>query len=326
MRTDDDVLLDLLAEAISPAVPAEPTLAELMALEEAVRSSLAPQPRRTRLRTKALVALAGMGLLATSGTAFAVEQGGMPRPVRAAAYAVGLPVESPGEHDARVAVARLREGLRKHDDKRVRAAAAVLRSHLDDLPAGDRRAVAEPLLARADVVLERNGEPDPAAPPPAQTTTTVTTGSTVQGGGTSPDRSGAEQDTTTSTAPAGGETTTPSTTQTTAGAGGDGSQPKPTETKPEDPKLKDPKPPKDPKQEATTTSTTSTTSATPTTLDASTPTTTAGTSAGEPGDGDGNGASAGEDHRNHGDRGDRGEDQRDRRGPAVVPGSLLHHE
>ena len=121
MRTDDE-LLDLLGRGLRPATPPEPTLRELMALEEAVRFPREAPGRRFRLNVnrQTVAALLGAGILATSGTAYAFEQGHVPDPVRAVAHAVGLPVESTGEHDARLAAQRLRDALSQGGSATVR--------------------------------------------------------------------------------------------------------------------------------------------------------------------------------------------------------------
>ena len=76
----DDELLDLLAQALAPA-PAEPSLAELTALQNAVRYPLGAGRRwHWRWNRQSIAALIGVGVLATSGTAFAVERD-VPPPV-----------------------------------------------------------------------------------------------------------------------------------------------------------------------------------------------------------------------------------------------------
>jgi hypothetical protein len=150
----DDELLDLLAQALSPA-PAEPSLAELTALQNAVRYPLSSRGQwrsrwHWRFDRRAIAALVGAGFLATSGTAFAVERD-VPPPVRTVAHAIGLPVDSPQQHDARSAAGRLRHALDQPDDDFVRQAATILRSRLDDLPNADRRHVGgDDLLRDAD--------------------------------------------------------------------------------------------------------------------------------------------------------------------------------
>ena len=63
----DDDLLDRLGHALAPE-PVEPTMAELSSLQRAVA-----RPRRPRrLSPRIMVALIGLGTVATSGTAFAV--------------------------------------------------------------------------------------------------------------------------------------------------------------------------------------------------------------------------------------------------------------
>src|SRR3954451_12781006 len=64
----DDELLDLLAHALAPP-PAEPSLAELTALQNAARYPLGTSRRwHWRWNRQSIAALVGVGVLATSGT------------------------------------------------------------------------------------------------------------------------------------------------------------------------------------------------------------------------------------------------------------------
>jgi hypothetical protein len=119
----EDQLLEALATALAPSSsPAEPSMAELAALQSVVRDVAArsARARATRWRRRVAVVVAG-GVVLSGGTAYATS-GAAPRPVRSAAFALKLPVESPDLTDAKDALAdldgELRDGRR---DKVVKA-------------------------------------------------------------------------------------------------------------------------------------------------------------------------------------------------------------
>src|SRR4051812_34068008 len=100
-------------------------MTEMAALHRAVAHRAADRPRR-RWGPRTIGLFLGIGVLPTTGTAFAVETGPPPRPVAAVAHSLGLPVASPELRDARTAPGRLRGALESRDDRRIRAAAAEL--------------------------------------------------------------------------------------------------------------------------------------------------------------------------------------------------------
>ena len=151
LPTDDDRLLDALAVALRPAAsrgPAEPSMAELAAFRQLVAASADPAARRRRrLRTWVAGLLVG-GVVLSGGTAYATNPVA-PRPVRSAAFALKLPVESPELTDAKDALDDLEEEL--HEGRRDKVAAEVedVREELADLSPSVRA----PLEARAASLL-----------------------------------------------------------------------------------------------------------------------------------------------------------------------------
>lgn len=165
----DQDLLDVLAESLGPVPPAQPSWAEVSALHRVIDSEAALREKTRvrsplwRARRRASVAAAAIVLVAGGSAAAAVTGGPLPRPVRVAARAVGLPVESPQLAEARTALANLTHALAAspRDLARVRVDAAAVRDKVAALNADDRSKVemeAQFLLVEADAAL---------APPPA---------------------------------------------------------------------------------------------------------------------------------------------------------------
>ncbi|MDQ1396603.1 MAG: hypothetical protein QOG64_1862 [Acidimicrobiaceae bacterium] len=163
MPVDDDGLLELLGRALEPPA-VEPSMAEMHAFHRAVAAHHGPK-RRWAPRTLALVI--GLGALTTSGTAFAIEGGHVPRPVVSVAHSLGLPVDSPAFTAAKEAVERLQAALQQRDTGQIRAAAAAVRSRRGALSESERRSLGlDDWLAEADGVALRAAIPAPAVPVP----------------------------------------------------------------------------------------------------------------------------------------------------------------
>jgi len=168
MSAIDEQLLETLAASLGPAPDVEPTWAEVAALHRVIDSAADRQRRPAvgpiwRFRRRATAIAAAGAVLVGASAAAAATGGALPRPLRMAARAVGLPVESPNLASARSALARLRGslGARPRDLGDVREQAQDVRDRLAHLSADDRahvEAEATFLLAEADAVL---------APPPA---------------------------------------------------------------------------------------------------------------------------------------------------------------
>jgi hypothetical protein len=167
VTTRDDELLDVLATSLGPPPDAEPSWAELSHLHRVLDSGYAGRrPSRTpvwRFRRPLTAAMAGFLVLGGASAAAAASGAVMPQPMRVAARAVGLPVESPDLADARAALARLRAALaaKPPDLNAIRMRAQDVRDRLARLSADDRSHVEDEagfLLAEADTAL---------APPPA---------------------------------------------------------------------------------------------------------------------------------------------------------------
>jgi len=166
VTTRDDELLDVLAASLGPAAEAEPSWAELSQLHRVLDTGLGDRrPNRSpiwRLRP-VTAAVAGLFVLGGASAAAAVSGAVMPEPMRVAARAVGLPVDSPGLADARSSLAGLRVALaaQPRDVDTIRTQAQEVRDRVGRLSADDRFQIEDQatfLLAEADTAL---------APPPA---------------------------------------------------------------------------------------------------------------------------------------------------------------
>jgi hypothetical protein len=168
MTTRDDELLDVLAASLAPAPDAEPSWAEISHLHRIIDTAADGRRHHGRAPLWRLrpitAAAAGLVLLGGASAAAAASGAVMPQPVRVAARAVGLPVDSPQLADARAALGHLRDALadtpRNVND--IRADAQDVRDRLGRLSADDRLDVEDEaafLLAEADAAL---------APPPSQ--------------------------------------------------------------------------------------------------------------------------------------------------------------
>ncbi|MFL5860764.1 MAG: hypothetical protein ACJ780_08305 [Solirubrobacteraceae bacterium] len=167
MTTRDDQLLDVLAASLAPPPDTEPSWAEISHLHRVIDTTTdgRARPARTplwRLRQPIAAAAAGVLLLGGASAAAAVSGVVMPQPVREAARAVGLPVDSPALAGAKAALARLRDALadQPRDLNAIRTDAQDVRDRLARLSADDRSHVEDEaafLLAAADAAL---------APPP----------------------------------------------------------------------------------------------------------------------------------------------------------------
>jgi hypothetical protein len=166
---DDDALLEELAVALSPtdSLALEPTVVEQEALRAAVAGRFPrldwQPPSPPRHRAWRALPLVAAGIL-VPGTAAAAAGLPIPRPVRAVAHAVGLPVDSPALYDTYRHARQLRQAVEAGDPVRARETATKLRQDLKEVPADDRKEAHEaglPALAEAAPLLQQ------APPPPA---------------------------------------------------------------------------------------------------------------------------------------------------------------
>lgn len=215
MPTEDEDLLARLAHALRPP-EVEPSDEEIAALHRAVAGGLpAPAVRRVwPRRALAGVAAAVVLLVIVSGVP-------VPRPVRAAAHALGLPVDSVEVADAKSAVKELQRALNDGDQDRAARASARLRQRLDALNQSDRQRIAR----QADPLLQRAGgsggsAPAPGSPPPAGPATSRPPSRTPSTSGTSTttntSSSSSSSSSSTSTTTTARTSTTKATTSTTA--------------------------------------------------------------------------------------------------------------
>ncbi|MDP8974785.1 MAG: hypothetical protein M3N28_00130 [Actinomycetota bacterium] len=208
MPTEDEDLLGRLEHALRPP-DVEPSDEEIAALHRAVAGGVpAPAVRRVwPRRALAGVAAAVVLLVMVSGVP-------VPRPVRAAAHALGLPVDSVEVADAKSAVKELQRALDDGDQERAARASARLRQRLGALSERDRQRIGR----RAGPLLERAGgssgsPPAPGSPPPDGQAPSRPSTRTPSTSGTSSTTTSSSTSSTTTTAP--GQTTR-ATTSTTA--------------------------------------------------------------------------------------------------------------
>jgi hypothetical protein len=159
-RSNDD-LIEVLARTLAPEA-AEPSAAELGAFRQAISARRpTPAPRSPSWRCRPLPVILAIALVTSSaGSAWAVQSGNLPRPVRELARAVGLPLDSPAMADARRALADLRAAVDSKDPASVRRAEATLRSREAHLGGKDQRRIE----AKADRLLARAQEPPLQSP------------------------------------------------------------------------------------------------------------------------------------------------------------------
>ncbi len=204
----DEVFLAELGDVLRPAAILEgPSPAEFAALDAAVVARFGEQDnpavsvlRRRRMRSGPVgsawrVGSAAAAVVVLSASAAAAAGGGvpMPRPVRAIAYAVGLPVDSPALDDTHRHLRALDEALHEGDRPAIRRRARQLEQAVAQVPADERddaeEDVAAALAAAAPLLDDRQSgtdrTEDPAsvptessaptpAPPPRPTSTTAT--------------------------------------------------------------------------------------------------------------------------------------------------------
>jgi len=161
--TEDEDLLHRLELALRPPA-AEPSEAEIAALHRAVAEHGDGPPVRRVWPRRTLAAAAAAAVL------FVIVSGApMPRPIRAAAHAVGLPIDSVKVADAKSAMSELQRALDDGDREGAARASARLRQRLAALGEKERQSIgprAEPLLQRAGNLP---ASPVPGAPPPGGT-------------------------------------------------------------------------------------------------------------------------------------------------------------
>jgi uncharacterized membrane protein YgcG len=176
VTTRDDELLDVLATSLGPPPDAEPSWAEISQLHRVVDTAAGRGRDRRhgarvwRIRRPLTAAMAGFLVLGSAAAAAALSGAVMPQPVRVAARAVGLPVDSADLAGARAGLARLRDALdrRPPDLGAIRALAQDARDRVGRLSADDRSHVdaeATFLLGEADNALASPPAPLGAPPP-----------------------------------------------------------------------------------------------------------------------------------------------------------------
>ncbi len=169
MTLTPDELFDALGVALRPP-PVEPTPAELAALhrmidERCVDRTTAHVPAtRAWTRPFAVVAAAASIVVGSGAAAFAAGAP-VPRPIRAVAHDVGLPVDSPELTDAKGAASDLRIVLAINDPATIKRVRARLNHELAQVPGDERGQIerdAKALLAKADQQLRTAEATQPA--------------------------------------------------------------------------------------------------------------------------------------------------------------------
>ena len=168
----DDELLGALAVALAPA-PAEPSELSILRLRGAALGltfgQTDPRPRRVGRRV-AIPAAVAFTVLGSAGAVAAATGAPLPRPVRAAAYGIGLPVDSPAVADVRATETRVRRDLAGADHSQLAGEVETLRTRLAHVEDDKRVRVqreAQPLIEKANRVLERDKEPQGGGRGPA---------------------------------------------------------------------------------------------------------------------------------------------------------------
>ncbi|MDQ3946264.1 MAG: hypothetical protein M3357_14140 [Actinomycetota bacterium] len=190
----DEVVLAQLGDVLRPAaIVDEPCPAESAALHVAVASRFAGRNapgvtvlhrrrvRPGRARSAWRIGSAAAAVVAFSASAAAATVGvPLPPPVRAVAYAVGLPVDSPALDDTHRHLRALDEALDEGDRPEVRRRARNLEDAVALVPADERRDieddVAAALAAAAPLLGESQSETDPVEDPasvPSETTSSA---------------------------------------------------------------------------------------------------------------------------------------------------------
>jgi hypothetical protein len=241
---NDDELLRHLADALDPGdEPPEPSPHSMLLLRAVVRgASPATAARRARPPWLRRIAVFGAAVVAVgggSGVALAATDTPLPTPVRAAARAVGLPVDSAPLAATRDAQQDLKTALQRHDPAAAAAAATVLQHDFNRLGSSDRRQVSYDVThvlqqaASQDAPVTTGNHEDagrssptstrPSAPPTSAPDHNQTTAARNAGGGDHGDHGQSDDHrppnattTTTTTAPRSddsGGTSAPSTTQ-----------------------------------------------------------------------------------------------------------------
>ena len=128
-----------------------------------------PRPRRVGRRV-AIPAAVAFTVLGSAGAVAAATGAPLPRPVRAAAYGIGLPVDSPAVADVRSTETRVRRDLAGADHSQLAGEVETLRTRLAHVEDDKRVRVqreAQPLIEKANRVLERDKEPQGGGRGPA---------------------------------------------------------------------------------------------------------------------------------------------------------------
>jgi hypothetical protein len=154
-RRSDEEILDLLGQALATDEAVAPSLGELSRFRRMLALHPSSRPRRRiaslrRPMTAFLVVCVGVG-----GSAVGAAAAGspLPRPLRSAAVAIGLPVDDVPVAAFKSDAGHLRDALNHGNGTAAAAAASDLRSEVSRLGKADRSAmqpVADSLLRRSD--------------------------------------------------------------------------------------------------------------------------------------------------------------------------------
>jgi hypothetical protein len=181
--TDDELLEQVKAAFVIDLRDDVPP--SLHALDRALSDLRSAVPATARPRRRwPIAALVGAVAAGTPGVAFAATGAPLPQPLRQAAYAVGLPVDSPDLAAARSARSHLRHDLERGDRDAATKSAARLRARLGDLNHDERGEIQQDtagLLHQADELSGQQGAQ--AGTGNGSSPATPTTGTTGDSGG-----------------------------------------------------------------------------------------------------------------------------------------------
>ncbi len=225
--------LEALASAVAARWPdgaAAPAPASGASPVHRLRSA-GPHPFR-RLGSSAWRAGSAAAAIVVLSASAAAAAGGvpLPRPVRAVAYTVGLPVDSPALDDTKTHIKELKDAVKANDKPKAVATAKRLTTDLTHVPAEEKQEAVQKVDAVMVQVATFIQSPAPTtatttAPASSSTTATSPASSTTATTAAVEEKAPAATTTTTTTAPATTTTVSEPTTTTTAPAADPASDP-----------------------------------------------------------------------------------------------------
>ncbi|HEV7865529.1 MAG TPA: hypothetical protein VGR20_22720 [Acidimicrobiia bacterium] len=204
--------------ATAPGAPAPAARAAVQPLRAG-----APSPLR-RVGSSAWRAGSAAAAIVVFSASAAAAAGGvpLPRPVRAVAFTVGLPVDSPALDDTNHHIKELKAAVKANDKPKAVATANRLRADLAKVPAEEKKEAAQKVdavMVQATPLIQNPETTTAATPAPASTTATSPASSTTATTEAADEKAPVA---TTTTAPPTSTTTAPEKTTTTTAPETDG--------------------------------------------------------------------------------------------------------